>query len=82
MTNEEKVLEILTGMQQEIKQINGRLDSMESEIKEVKAELKQVHEKVDDLTEVHEETRASVNALVDWAERASNSYDLPLPKLG
>lgn len=89
LTNEDKILEILTGMQnqmngmqQEIKQINGRLDTMDGRLGSLEAEVKEIHQKVDDLTESHEETRASVNALLDWAERASNSYDLPLPKLG
>ena len=89
MTNEEKILEMLTGMQTQMSgmqtQMSGmqtQITEMQTDIKKLDARLDSLESKVDTLTEAHEETRTSVNALLDWAERASNSYDLPLPKFG
>lgn len=75
VTNEEKILEMLT-------KISSRLDSLESEVKEshekLESEIKEVHKKVDALTESQEalaesqsELRASVNAILEWTETVS-----------
>lgn len=81
LTSEEKILEMLTEMQTKMSGMQTQMSGMQTDIKKLDVRLDSLESKVDALTEAHEETRTSVNALLDWAERASNSYDLPLPKL-
>lgn len=64
MTNEEKILEILTGMQADIKTLNTRMDSLESKVDSL-AESQAA------LAESHEEVRTSVNAILDWTDTVS-----------
>lgn len=80
LTNEEKILEILG-------KINGRLDSLESEVKEV-------HEKMDELAESQAalvkaqaelaesqaKFRTSVNAILDWTDTVSTVVPI-VPKI-
>jgi hypothetical protein len=43
--------------------------------------MDRLEEKVDELAEAHEETRAGVNSLLDWAEQCGNVIKFPLPKV-
>ena len=45
MSNEEKILEMLTDMRSDIKQINGRLDRLETDVSELKADVKVLDER-------------------------------------
>ena len=67
MTNEERVLELLEAQQGELRQINVRLNS--------------INTRLDKLEEDAEITRDGVNALIEWAENVSNAIRFPLPKL-
>ena len=67
MTNEEKILQLLAAQQAELRNINSRLDGMES--------------RLDKLEESAEITRDGVNTLIEWAEDVSNAIRFPLPKL-
>ena len=80
MTNEEKILEMLTGMQAEIKEVKGEIKEIRTEMEETKAELKEVHEKVDVLAESQEELRTSVNAILDWTDTVSTVVPI-VPKI-
>ncbi len=67
MTNEERILELLEAQQGELRQINVRLDGIDT--------------RLDKLEEDAEITRDGVNALIEWAENVSNAIRFPLPKL-
>ena len=68
MNNEEKILALLEQHSEMFAQINSRLDK--------------VDERLDRMEEYAEITRDGVNALLDWAEVCSETYSLPLPKIG
>lgn len=57
MNNEDKILEMLGAMQQDIQ-------NMKSDMRGVKTEI-----------------TVTVNALVEWTDKVSAVYELPLPKL-
>ena len=44
--------------------------------------LDKMDERLDRMEEYAEITRDGVNALLDWAEACSETYSLPLPKIG
>ena len=67
MTNEERILELLEAQQGELRQINVRLNSIDT--------------RLDKLDEDAEITRDGVNALIEWTENVSNAIRFPLPKL-
>ena len=71
MNNEEKILVLLEQHSEMFAQINSRLDKLEESLK-----------RVDSRVEYAESTRDGVNALLDWAEACSETYSLPLPKIG
>lgn len=70
MTNEEKILEMLAGMQA---QMNG----MQGELKAMNRRLDSVEEKLDALAEEHAITREGVNKLVEWSENAGYIIHYP-----
>lgn len=61
MSNEEKILELLAAMQAEIKDIRSEQASMGG--------------KLDDLTKAHEETRESVNTLLDRVDDLTEAHE-------
>lgn len=67
MSNEEKILELLSAMQ---KDLAG-----------VKEDLAGVKEDLAELKEAHEETRCGVNSLLEWAEECGNVIKFPLPRV-
>lgn len=73
LTNEEKILEMLT-------KIDSRLGSVETRLDSVESELKEVHEKVDDLSESQSELRTTVNAILDWTDTVSGVIPI-VPKI-
>lgn len=68
MNNEEKILVLLEQHSEMFAQINSRLDKMD--------------ERLNRMEEYAEITRDGFNALLDWAEACSETYSLPLPKIG
>ena len=64
MNNEEKMLELLSGMQTRLGNIDGRLDK--------------INEKLDSLAEDHAVTREGVNTLIEWADRVAVVVKMPL----
>lgn len=75
MNNEEKILVLLEQHSETLAKINSRLDKVDSR-------LDKVDERLDRMEEYAEITRDGVNALLDWAEACSETYSLPLPKIG
>ena len=57
------------------KEVNEKFDKMD-------VRLAKIEEDIDDLKEGQEEIRTACNVLIDWAEKASEARDLPLPKIG
>ena len=74
MNNEEKILEVLAAMQSEMREMQSEMRGMQSEIREI-------HGKLDDLIELHEETRASVNTILEWTDKVSDAVNFPLPRI-
>ena len=66
MSNEEKILEMLTAMQSQMEDVSRRLGNVE--------------EKLDDLIEEHSMTREGVNKLLSWADTAGYIIRFPLDK--
>ena len=81
MNNEEKILEILASVQTEMKGMRTEIKGMQAEMKGMQAEIKEIHGKLDELTEAHEETRTSVNAILEWTEKVSDAVNFPLPRI-
>jgi chromosome segregation ATPase len=102
MNNEEKILEILVAMQQDMAEVKdrigglegrigglegriggleGRIGGLEGRMDRLEGQMDRLEEKVDELAEAHEETRAGVNSLLDWAEQCGNVIKFPLPKV-
>jgi predicted nuclease with TOPRIM domain len=81
MNNEEKILEILVAMQQDMAEVKDRIGGLEGRIGGLEGRMDRLEEKVDELAEAHEETRAGVNSLLDWAEQCGNVIKFPLPKV-
>ena len=95
MNNEEKIIEMLTAMQADMRDMNtrlgsvesrlgsveSRLGSVESRLNTVEAEIQGMHQKIDDLAEGLEEIRGSVNMLLDWSERVSSIEELHIPRI-
>lgn len=65
MSNEEKILELLTAMDARQTRTEELLAAMQAEIKDIRSEQASMGGKLDDLTKAHEETRESVNTLLD-----------------
>lgn len=47
----------------------------------IQEELEPVKSQLAELAEAHEETRAGVNTLLEWAEDVGTSITFPLPKI-
>ena len=82
MNNEEKILALLEQHSEMLAKINSRLDKVDSRLDKVDSRLDKVDERLDRMEEYAEITRDGVNALLDWAEACSETYSLPLPKIG
>lgn len=67
MTNEEKILEMLT--------------EMKSDMGQMKKDVSTISDRLDKLEESGEEVRSGVNALLEWAEECGNVIKFPLPKV-
>ncbi len=74
MTNEEKILLLLEQQAEHLGRIDSRLDKMDSR-------LDAIENRLDVLEEASEITRDGVNALLQWAEKCSETYKFPLPKV-
>ena len=59
-----------------------RLDKMDSRLDIVESRLGKIDARLDRMEEYAETTRDGVNALLEWAEACSETYSLPLPKVG
>jgi archaellum component FlaC len=67
MTNEELILS-------ELRKINGRLNGIDGRLNEI-------DQKLDGLKESHDDTRAGVNRLLEWADECGYIVQFPLPKV-
>ena len=82
LNNEEKILVLLEQHSEMFAQINSRLDKMDERLNRMDSRLDKMDERLDRMEEYAEITRDGVNALLDWAEACSETYSLPLPKIG
>lgn len=67
MTNEEKILEMLSTLQKDIAKL--------------KEGQNKTNEQLSNLEEGQAEIRSGVNSLLDWAEQVGGSIEFPLPKI-
>ena len=82
MNNEEKILVLLEQHSEMFAQFISRLDKMDERLNRMDSRLDKMDERLDRMEEYAEITRDGVNALLDWAEACSETYSLPLPKIG
>lgn len=82
MNNEEKILALLEQHSEMFSAINSRLNKMDSRLDKMDARLDKIDARLDRMEEYAETTRDGVNALLEWAEACSETYSLPLPKVG
>ena len=75
MTNEEKILEMLTGMQAEIKEMKGEIKEMKGEIKEVKGEIKEVKGEIKEIKTEMEETKAELKEVHEKVDVLAESQE-------
>lgn len=68
-------------MKEELDPINKRLDSMDERLDSVNERLDSVNERLGRLEESQEEVRDAVNALLEWSDKVSESFQFPLPRL-
>jgi len=80
LTNEEKILEMLTFMQSELKEVHQKVDSLEIKVDNLEIKVDNLETKVNDLAESHEETRTSVNAILEWTDTVSSVVPI-VPKI-
>lgn len=73
LTNEEKILEMLTGMQ-------SQMDGMQKDIKNLNIRMDSLESKMDDLAESQAELRTTVNAILDWTDTVSGVIPI-VPKI-
>lgn len=66
---------------QELKKINGRLDTLKGKVDRIQGDVTELKEDVAELKEAHEITRDGVNALLEWSDKISEAQRLPLPKI-
>lgn len=69
-------------MDETLKLILNKLEDMTKDIKDLKDGQVAINTRLDNLEEGQEEIRTACNVLIDWAEKASEVRDLPLPKIG
>lgn len=88
MTNEERILSLLTsmqedmsGMKEDMSSMKEDMSSMKEDIETLKADMASVKSRLDALEEAHEETRNGVNRLLGWADECGYVVKFPLPKL-
>ena len=74
MSNDEKILALLEGMNQRFDSIDQRLDKVEQRLDKMEGDI-------EELKEYAEINRTGVNALLDWAEACTNVIQFPLPKV-
>lgn len=96
MNNEERILALLEQHSEMLAKINSRLDKtdsrldkmdfrldkMDSRLDIVESRLGKIDARLDRMEEYAETTRDGVNALLEWAKACSETYSLPLPKVG
>ena len=81
MSNEEKILELLSAMQKDLAGVKEDLADVKEDLAGVKEDLAGVKEDLAELKEAHEETRCGVNSLLEWAEECGNVIKFPLPRV-
>ena len=75
MTNEEKILEMLTGMQAEIKEMKGEIKGMKGEIKGMQAEIKEVKGEIKEIRTEMEETKAELKEVHEKVDVLAESQE-------
>lgn len=75
MSNEEKILELLAAMDARQTRTEELLAAMQAEIKDIRSEQASMGGKLDDLAKAHEETRESVNTLLDRVDDLTEAHE-------
>lgn len=88
MNNEEKILEILSVMQQDMSELKSDVAELKTDVAVLKTDVAVLKVKVTrleadvaGLKEGQEEVRGSVNRLVEWADECGYVVKFPLPRL-
>lgn len=71
MTNDDKIIEMLAGIQKDI-------STMKTDISGLKADVEELKTSVSELKEEHAITRDGVNTLIAWADRVAVVVKMPL----
>ena len=66
-------------LEQRFDKLEQRVGSLESDVKEIKANVASLKTDMAAVKEHAEVTRAAVNSLIEWADRAEHSIKLPFP---
>lgn len=82
MNNEDKILELLTAMQADMKGMHEKIDVLTEGQDELRKGQDELRKGQDEIREDLDELRTSVNALLDWSERVSSIEQLRIPKIG
>ena len=87
MGNEEKILEILAGMSQQMGTINERLDRMDERLDKMDERLDRMDERLDkmqndmdEMKETLEEHSISLDALIEWTDNVQEVVRVPFAK--
>ena len=88
VTNEEKILEILANMKDDISDMKDDISDVKEEISDMKEEISDMKEEISDIKGTLAEHGAILaehsmllSALIDWADECREADKLPLPKL-
>ena len=73
--------ERLDTMSKRLDTVDKRLDTVDMRLDAMDKRLDTVCERLDLLEESQEEVRTCVNALLEWSDKVSESFQFPLPRL-
>lgn len=88
MNNEEKIIQLLTAMQEDISGLKEDVSGLKADVSALQADVSSLKVRtahmerdIAELKEGQEEVRVSVNRLVGWADECGYVVKFPLPKL-
>ena len=81
MTDQELLQAIKATVQEELKPVQKDIAEMKQDITDLKKDVIDLKKDVADLKESNNEVRTGVNTLLEWADKAGNSIEFPLPKI-
>ena len=87
MTNEEKILEMLTQMQgdiaqmqEDITEMRGDITEMRGDITRMQGDITRMQGDIESIKETQEEHSTALSALIEWTEEAAITIRVPFAK--